>query len=111
MDAKTIRVYWRNAKTGWFNFNWDGTIYPDSVIHISTAEIQMASHSIAGIADVWRYRGLATIGVKNIRPHGPNPGDTITGGVEFYLQIDCNTPINIATDITVFRKPDQTTMV
>jgi len=37
----------------------------------------------------------------------PNPGDTITGGVEFFMEIDWNGPLNVATDITVIGIPEQ----
>ncbi|WP_177198135.1 hypothetical protein [Nitrosomonas communis] len=49
--------------------------------------------------------------MKNFRPHGPNPGDSITSGVEFLMQIDWGNPLNIATDITVFGEPEQKIIV
>jgi hypothetical protein len=67
--------------------------------------------SIFGAEGVIRHRGDAAIWVKNVRPHGPNPGDTITGGDEFFLQIDWRTPLNIATDITVLGEPEQKIIV
>lgn len=106
METRTIRVFWRDVRTGWFNFNWNGVINPNSVIHISACECIFPEGSIFGAEGVIRHRGLAPIWVKNIRPHGPNPGDSITGGVEFYLQIDWNTPLNISVDITVLGEPE-----
>ena len=49
-----------------------------------------------------RSRNETTVGIKNVRPYGPKPGDFITGGVEFFLQIDSETPMSVATNITVF---------
>ena len=105
---KTVRVLWQNARSGWFNFNWDGVITPDSVVHISISEAILPSGgSIFGGADFGRirHRGAAPIWVKNVRPHGPNAGDTITGGVEFFAQIDWGGPLHIVTDITVLDPP------
>ena len=111
MEARTIRVFWRQAVTGWFNFNWDGVITPNSVVHISVCECLFPEDSIFGVEGVIRHRGAAPIWVGNIRPHGPNLGDTITGGVEFFLQIDWNTPLAVATDITVLGDPEAKTIV
>lgn len=105
MEPRTIRVFWRNARTGWFNFNWNGIITPNSVVHISACECIFSEGNIFGSEGVTRHRGAAPVWIKNIRPHGPNPSDSITGGVEFYLQIDWNTPLNIAVDITVLGEP------
>jgi len=111
MAVRTIRVFWRNVVTGWFNFNWNGVITPQSVIHISACECSFPADNLFGAEGIIRWRGEAPIWVKNVRPHGPNPGDTITGGVEFYLQIDWGTPLNVATDITVMDEPEQKLIV
>jgi hypothetical protein len=42
--------------------------------------------------------------VKNIRPHGSN---VEANGVEFFVQVEFNTPLNVVFDITVFDNPDQ----
>jgi hypothetical protein len=107
MEAQTIRVFWRSVRTGWFNFNWDGVITVQSVVHISACEAFFPEGSISGAEGVQRQRGDAGIWVKNVRPHGPNPGDNITGGVEFFVQIDWDTPLDIATDISVLDPPVQ----
>jgi hypothetical protein len=112
--VKTIRILWKDASTGWFNYNWNGVITPDSVVHISVSEAILPSGgSIFGGADFGRirHRGAAPIWVKNVRPHGPNAGDTITGGVEFYAQIDWGVPLHIVTDITVLDPPVATDSV
>jgi hypothetical protein len=110
--ARTIRVFWRRQTSGWRNFNWDGAINPNSVVHISVCEAHFpVGGSIAGVDGVTRMRGAAPISVKNVRPHGPNPGDTITGGVEFYLVVEWGTPLDVALDITVFEDPEQKVVV
>jgi hypothetical protein len=111
MEARTVRVFWRSARTGWFNFNWNNVITPKSVVHITACECKFPEQGLFGAESVVLHRGLAPIWVKNVRPHGPNPGDTITGGVEFFLQIDWDTPLSIATDITVFGEPESKTIV
>jgi hypothetical protein len=107
MESRTIRVFWPNAKTGWFNFNWNGPITANSVVHISASECEIPSGNIFGAEGVPRTRGAAAIGVRNVRPHGPNQGDNISGGVEFYLQIDWESPLHVSTDITVLGEPEQ----
>jgi hypothetical protein len=111
MEPRTIRVFWKSASTGWFNFNWNGVITDKSVVHISACECQFNPQTLFGVEGVFRHRGLAPIWVKNVRPHGPNPGDTITGGVEFFLQIDWDSPLSIATDITVMGEPEDKVIV
>ena len=100
------RVFWRKQRSGWLNFNWNGPIQPNSVVHVSACECFFVPGSIAGVDGITLHRGAATIHVKNVRVHGPNPGDTITGGVEFFLQIDWNAPLDVATDITVMGPPE-----
>ena len=107
METKTIRVFWRNVSTGWMNFNWNGVITGNSVVHISACEFNTPEQNLFGVEGLIRWRGDAAIWVKNVRPHGPNPGDTITGGVEFFLQVDWGTPLDIVTDITVIGDPEQ----
>lgn len=111
MEARTIRIFWHNATTGWFNFNWNGVITPQSVVHVAACECFFPEENVFGVEGVQRTRGDAPIWVKNVRPHGPNPGDTITGGVEFFLQIDWNTPLPVATDITVLGEPEDKVIV
>jgi hypothetical protein len=102
MEAKTIRVFWREARSGWFNFNWNGVITAHSVVHVSACEWRPPFNTELDV----RHRGDATIGVKNVRPHGPNPGSDVSGGVEFFLQIDWNGPLAVVVDITVLGVPD-----
>ena len=105
--SRTIRVYWAARNSGWVNFNWNGVIDGGSVVHISACESKHInpggiSHDYSFPKKVGeeRVRGDATIYVKNIRPH-----DEGGGGVEFFLQVDWNTPLPVITDISVLDPP------
>jgi hypothetical protein len=111
MSERTIRVFWGKQSTGWKNFNWDGVITKESVVHISACEYDVNELNLFGVEGMHRSRGDAAISVKNVRPHGPNPGDTITGGVEFFLEVDWDSPLLVATDISVFDDPMQKIVV
>ena len=82
------------------NFNWDA-IDHDSVVLISASEF----HNDGFTADHHRYVGAATITVCNISPHGPPFDPNGNHGVQFAIQIDWESPLNIVTDITVLDKP------
>ena len=100
-DGRTIRVWWPNQSTGWNNFNWTGVINGRSVVHISACEATALPQPEVGtpvqdfIASA-RQRGAAVIGVRNVHPH-----DDGGGGVEFVLEVNWGSPLNIVTDITV----------
>ncbi|HEY7581647.1 MAG TPA: hypothetical protein VH855_28960 [Acetobacteraceae bacterium] len=102
MAARTLRWFIRNRTTGWQNFNWDGVITANSVVHVSACEAKFFDAE-----NPLRWRGDAPISVKNVRPHGPNPGDTNTGGVEFFLVVEWGSPLDVAVDITVIDTPEQ----
>ena len=100
---RTTTIYWRNHSSGWFNFNWNNVIFDGSVVHIAACEWAPESH-LQGAPPGKKFQGQATIYVKNVVVHG---GDTYTGGVQFYLQIDWPNPLNVVTDITVFDPAEQ----
>ena len=110
--SRTIRVLWRGASTGWKNFNWGGVIDAQSVVHISASEgvLQDSNTPISGspLDIIGRHRGEAPIYVKDVRPH---PDDGGGGGVEFYLQVDWDTPLDVVTDITVVDPPEEGVIV
>lgn len=105
--ARTIRVWWPKQTTGWVNFNWGGVIDGQSVVHVSACEATDVPGQTFGfpqeIAGNTRMRGAAVIGVRNVRPHHDNGGG---GGVEFYLEINWDSPLNVVTDITVMDPPE-----
>ena len=103
--TRTIRVLWGRTRSGWKNFNWRGVIDQNSVVHISASEGFVDTGSIFGpLHAIRRIRGAATIYVKNVRPHPDQGGG---GGVEFFLQVDWNSPLDVVTDITVVAPPEQ----
>lgn len=99
--ARTIRVWWPNQSTGWKNFNWSGVINGRSVVYISACEATALPPPEIGTTPqdfiaTTRFRGAAVIGVRNVHPH-----DDGGGGVEFVLEVNWGSPLNIVTDITV----------
>jgi hypothetical protein len=98
MAARTIRVFWPKRTTGWVNFNWVGVINAKSVVHVAVSEGALPQQPQFGfpLDVISRFRGAATMFVKNVHPH-----DEGGGGVEFFVQIDWPSPLNVVTDITV----------
>ena len=99
--ARTIRVRWPNQSTGWKNSNWTGVINGRSVVYISACEATALPPPEIGTTPqefiaTARFRGAAVIGVRNVHPH-----DDGGGGVEFVLEVNWGSPLNIVTDITV----------
>jgi hypothetical protein len=102
---KTKRIFWSQRSSGWHNFNWNA-ISSHSVVHISASEGEMFP-GIGNLADkVFHRRGAAPIFVKNINPHGANGG-----GVEFFLEIDWRSPLDVVLDITVFDRPESIELI
>jgi hypothetical protein len=91
------------------NWDWNGVINANSVVHISASECTLPNAN--NPAQCVRFQGSAPIWVANVKPHGPRPGDTITGGVEFDLVVEWYDnngnplPLNVMTDITVLDPP------
>lgn len=98
-DPQTIRKYW-SAQQGRvsFNYNWP-IINHDSVVTITAAQFFIATTP----SNEYRTIANAAITVEAVVPHGP-PFDP-NHGVTFVVNIDSATPVNIATDITVFPSP------
>ena len=71
-----------------------------SVVHISACEATALPPPQLGTPQDFiastRFRGAAVIGVRNVHPH-----DDGGGGVEFVLEVNWGSPLNIVTDITV----------
>ncbi|MGA9600738.1 MAG: hypothetical protein WBS22_10910 [Methylocystis sp.] len=108
--ARTIRVWWPNASTGWRNFNWTGVINGRSVVHISACEATALPppnfNTTQDFIASTRKIGDAVIGVRNIHPH-----DSGGGGVEFYLEVNWGSPLNVVTDISVDEPAEAGTIV
>jgi hypothetical protein len=96
---QSVRQFWFGLKgRNVLNHNWDA-IDHDSVVLISVSEFNFDGFT----DDHHRFVGAATITVCNISPHGPQYDQN--HGVQFAVQIDWETPLNIVTDITVLDKP------
>ena len=76
-QPQTIRVFWNNVSTGWFNFNWDGVIFGNSVVHISICESTPPAPgvpvSIGGPGNMQRKRGDAVLCGKKCAPPFSQP--------------------------------------
>ena len=97
--SRTIRVYWPGLTSTWLNFNWP-PINAQSVVTISVSEGDAHFGGFGTPLDgISRRRGAAVMGARNITPH--------EGGVEFYVEIGWDSPLNIVTDITVLDPPEQ----
>ena len=98
--AQSIRVLYRGQKgTIRKNFNW-GPIKLDSAVIITAAQFNpVFGGPMGGPKTLGRpLLGAANVYVTNIGPHGPEPG---TGGVEFLLHVDWDSPLDVIVTITV----------
>ncbi|MEM5686135.1 hypothetical protein AAHB64_32105 [Bacillus toyonensis] len=63
---------------------------------------------IGGLETIRPHLGAASIWVSNVGAHDPEgPGGSGSGGVEFLLHVDSNTPINVMVTITVLDNIEQ----
>jgi hypothetical protein len=96
--ARSIRVLYNNMQgRSRHNFNW-APINKKSALIVTAAEFHWPG-GLGGLEDVRPHLGAANIWVTNIGVHGPE-GDT--GGVEFHLHVDWDSPLNVMVTITVF---------
>ncbi|MER5633469.1 hypothetical protein [Streptomyces nitrosporeus] len=88
--AQSVRLLYRGQKgTIRKNHNW-APIKANSAVVITAAEFSVANcRPLLGAANVY---------VTNIGPHDPEGG---TGGVEFLLHVDWETPLDVIVTITV----------
>jgi hypothetical protein len=95
--ARSIRVLYQNVNGRVrANFNWP-PINGKSAVIITAAE-WVPSGGIFGLSVGRPNLGEAKIYVTNIGPHDPEGG---AGGVEFYLHVEWDSPINVIATITV----------
>jgi hypothetical protein len=99
---QTIRVYYSKTKglhgRCRMNFNWS-PITAQSVVLISAAEATDLIPTIAPPPNFSFNLGDADVSVSNISPH--------SGGVEFILNVNWNSALNVVVDITVLDPPAQ----
>lgn len=98
--VRTKRVFWSQRSSGWHNYNWNA-ISAHSVVYISASEGEIFQNVFDPKNAIFHRLGDAVICVKNINPHGANGG-----GVEFYLEVNWRSPLDVVLDITVLDPPE-----
>jgi hypothetical protein len=95
--SRSLRLIYRNQQgRSRHNYNWLAITKRSAVI-ITAAEWKQSGTDPYD-AEGRPQLGDANIYVTNIGPHDPE-GDT--GGVEFYLHVDWDSPLHIQVTITV----------
>jgi hypothetical protein len=96
--ARSIRLLYRgvNGRIP-INHNWD-PIRANSAVVITAAE-WLATGGIVPPTVGRAHLGAANVSVTNVGPHDPEGG---TGGVEFILNVDWPSPLDVIVTITVF---------
>lgn len=93
--SRSIRLIYRNQQgRSRKNFNWDAITKRSAVI-ITAAE--WAAGGDPFDATGRPLLGEANVYVTNIGPHDPEGG---TGGVEFLLHVDWDSPLHVQVTIT-----------
>ena len=85
------------------NHNWPGVISARSVVHITAGEVGVGTTQLLQnppVQDFFYHLGEAIVWVSNISPH-KNEFRGDLGGVEFFLHVDWDAPIDVAITITV----------
>jgi hypothetical protein len=107
--SKSFCHFWTDPVQGrtWFNYNLPGVIVIKGDIPAVSAVVITASEWLFGQAGTL-HRGDANIWVSNVRPYVRSfDSDPVkqNGGVEFVVNVDWDTPLLVATTITVFDGP------
>ncbi len=109
---QSFRHFWPDPVRGrvWFNYNLPGVIVRKgnvptvSSVMVTACEWQPAGGVFGRAGSL--HRGDANIWVSNVRPYvrAENETDPVRqgGGVEFVINVDWETPLLVATTITVF---------
>jgi hypothetical protein len=96
--ARSTRILYRGVNGRLpENYNWDA-INANSAVVITAAEWK-ATGGIAPPTVGRPHLGAANVYVTNVGPHDPEGG---TGGVEFILNVDWSSPLDVIVTITVF---------
>lgn len=94
--SRSIRIIYRNQQGRLRkNWNWEA-ITKRSAVAITAAEWRAGTDPFdeTGRPNL----GDANVYVTNVGPHDPEGG---TGGVEFYLHVDFDSPLHVQVTITV----------
>jgi hypothetical protein len=95
--ARSIRILYRGVQGRVrLNFNWP-PITEKSAVIITAAEWRFDG-GIFGATSGRPNLGEANVYVTNIGPHDPEGG---SGGVEFYLHVDWDSPLDVIVTISV----------
>lgn len=100
MVARSTRILYR-AQQGRVRKNFNlPHINLDSAVIITAAEFTPAFGGLGGGPKTLGrpHLGEANVYVTNVGPHGPEPD---TGGVEFHLHVDFDSPLDVVVTITV----------
>ena len=102
--ARSIRVFYtgQHGKGIRKNFNWP-PINQKSAVLITAAEFQFPG-GLGGLESIRPNLGAAAIWVTNVGAHGAG---TEAGGVEFLLNVDWPSPLNVMVTITVLEDIEQ----
>ena len=104
--AQSIRILYRGQQgTIRKNFNWP-PIKLDSAVSVTAAEFNFVAGGLGGGPRTLGrpHLGAARIYVTNVGPHGPEGG---SGGVEFLLHVDWDSPLDVEVTITVHEDIEQ----
>ena len=101
--ARSIRLLYRNVQGRVRrNFNWDG-LTESSAVLITAAEWGATADPFDSPPGRPKL-GEANVYVTNIGPHDPEGG---SGGVEFHLHVDWDSPLNVLVTITDLGRIEQ----
>ncbi|MGN4742442.1 hypothetical protein [Bacillus cereus group sp. MYBK227-1] len=85
------------------NFNWPGVITAKSVVHMSAGEVRFGTTQVVQTdpkQDFHYHLGEARVWISNISPH-KNEFASEIGGVEFFVNVESSSPVDVAITITV----------
>ena len=108
--AKSARYVVHNAHgRSKQNFNMPGVIKSrQAVVHITASEVTAAPASVVaggGTQNFMYNVGAANVWVSNVSPHFNDHFQGEPGGVEYILNVDWQSPLNVAVTVTVEDDP------
>jgi hypothetical protein len=101
--ARSIRILYRGVQGRVRrNFNWP-PINKNSALVITAAE-WAPSGGLFGLTVGRPHLGEANVYVTNVGPHDPEGG---SGGVEFHLHVDFDSPLDVIVTISVLEDVEE----
>jgi hypothetical protein len=86
------------------NFSWPGVITERSVVHITAGEVGVGGtggEQFPPFQNFFYHVGDANVWVSNISPHHNVFRRDDPGGVRFIVNVDWDSPLDVAVTITV----------